>query len=161
MSITVLAIDPGYDRMGVCVIKGPSGNESLIHSNCIETNRSESPQKRLSELGNNIQRLIVEYRPDAIALETLFFNKNVSTAIRVAEARGVILYLATQYGCAIHEFSPQQVKVSVTGYGKSDKRAVQRMIQLQLQQAPPRARDDEYDAIAVGITCLAHYSESG
>jgi len=89
-------------------------------------------------------------------VETLFFNKNVKTAIGVAQARGIILYLAKNAGCTVHDFGPQEIKIAVTGYGKSDKNAVIDMVKRLVSNVPEKALDDEYDAIAVGITTLAH-----
>jgi crossover junction endodeoxyribonuclease RuvC len=99
--------------------------------------------------------LFIKYEPTHVAIETLFFNKNVKTAIDVAQARGVMLYLAASYGAIVCELSPQTVKVATTGYGNSDKEAVHRMLERLIDAVPKHALDDEYDAIAVGITCLA------
>ena len=106
-----------------------------------------------------INTLLQEHQPDTLAIETLFFNKNVKTAIGVAHARGVILYLAAAYNCTIFEFGPQEIKVAVTGYGNSDKTAVFAMVRRLLPNIPEHAFDDEYDAIAIGITCLAHHGK--
>ena len=153
----VLAIDPGYDRIGVALMEKMNGKEVLIHSECIETNIVDEFTKRLSVLGKRIEELLALYTPDTIGIETLFFNKNQKTAIGVAQARGVIIYLALKAGCAVYEFGPQEIKVAVTGYGKSDKKAVIDMVKRLVENVPDNVLDDEYDAIAVGITCLAQY----
>jgi crossover junction endodeoxyribonuclease RuvC len=155
----VLAVDPGYDRLGVAVLEHDTGNgrERLLYSGCIETDRAVAVPERLLALGQELTGLIETHQPDAVAAETIFFNKNQKTAVAVAEARGVILYLAKQAGCTVYEFGPQEIKVAVTGYGKSDKAAVIDMVKRLVTNAPPKALDDEYDAIAVGITCLAHH----
>jgi crossover junction endodeoxyribonuclease RuvC len=153
----VIAIDPGYDRLGVAVMESVGGVEVLLHSCCIETNREDPLPDRLLVVGNEFVRLVADYRPDAMGIETLFFNKNVKTAIGVAQARGTLLYLAKKAGCAVYEFGPQEIKSAVTGYGKSDKKAVIDMIMRLVKNAPTKALDDEYDAIAVGITTLATY----
>ena len=101
--------------------------------------------------------LLHKHAPEAVAIETIFFNKNIKTAIGVAEARGIIIFLARQAGCTLYEFGPQEIKVAVTGYGKSDKLAVIDMVKRLVKNAPTDALDDEYDAIAVGITALAHH----
>lgn len=154
----VLAIDPGYDRLGVAVLEHTdTKKEALLFSTCIETDKSQAITERLYALGVEVETLIKKYNPDAIGIETLFFNKNQKTAIAVAEVRGIILYIAKQAGCTLHEFGPQEIKVAVTGYGKSDKHAVIAMVKRLLPEVPKKALDDEYDAIAVGITCLAHH----
>lgn len=153
----VLAIDPGYDRLGVAVMEKKDGKEILIHSECIETKKADTLIKRLHVAGLRIEELLLEHKPNAVGIETLFFNKNQKTAIGVAQIRGIIIYLASKAGCAIYEFGPQEIKVAVTGYGKSDKKGVIEMVKRLVAEVPEDALDDEYDAIAVGITCLAHY----
>lgn len=151
----VIAIDPGYDRLGVAVMEYQNGQEALLYSTCVESNRSHDLPSRLLTIGDTFLAIVDEYTPDTLAVETLFFNKNVKTAIGVAEARGMLLYIAKGAGCTVHEFSPQQIKNAVTGYGKSDKKAVIDMVCRLVRGAPQKALDDEYDAIAVGVTCLA------
>lgn len=154
----VIGIDPGYDRLGVAVLEKQNGKDVLLFSTCIETDRSEPLSSRLQSLGAAFEETLTSYTPHAVALETLFFNSNQKTAMAVAAARGVILFLAASRGCATYELSPQAVKVAVTGYGKSDKDAVRRMLPLLVRDVPSRALDDEYDAIGVGITCLAQHA---
>ncbi len=154
----VLAIDPGYDRIGMAVLENSSAGEILHYSSCFETNKTTDLNARLHALGQEVERVLNIYQPDSVAIETLFFNKNVKTAIGVAEARGAIVYIAKKFGCGVYEFGPQEIKIAVTGYGKSDKNAVVMMLKRLLKNVPSKALDDEYDAIAVGVTCLAHYS---
>src|SRR5690606_30630138 len=113
--------------------------------------------ERIGELGLAFERLMQEFGPDQVAIETLFFNKNQKTAVAVAEARGVVIYLARKYGAEVKEFGPQEVKVAVTGYGKSDKKALMEMLPRLVPGLPEKALDDEYDAIAVAVTALAHH----
>mgnify|MGYP001219366505 FL=1 len=152
-----LAIDPGYDRLGVAILQKIDGAEKLIYSTCIETDKESTLPKRLEEVGRKIEELLIKEKPDILGIETLFFNKNVKTAVAVAAARGVVIYLSEKHGAKTVEVSPQQVKVAVTGYGKSDKRAVTHMVKQLIKESPQEALDDEYDAIAVGITALAHH----
>jgi crossover junction endodeoxyribonuclease RuvC len=152
----VLAIDPGFDRLGVAIIERLSGKETLLYSACLTSERGTSLPERLGSLGIALTDILNTHKPTDLAIETLFFNKNVKTAIDVAQARGMVLYLAQSAGCLIHEYSPQEVKVAVTGYGASDKTAVFSMVKRLIKDVPEKAHDDEYDAIAVGITCLAH-----
>ena len=153
----VLAIDPGYDRLGMAVIEHGTGGEVLHHSECFLTDKKAELNDRLFALGIRVEALLALHKPEAVAIETLFFNKNIKTAIGVAEARGTIIFLAKKFGCAVYEFGPQEIKIATTGYGKSDKNAVIAMVKRLIKNVPENALDDEYDAIAVGVTCLAHY----
>lgn len=152
----VLAVDPGFDRIGVAVLSKESGKEVLLFSQCIRTNPKEKREKRLLEIGLHIKNIISEWKPDMLAIETLFFNQNISSGLGVAEARGVIIYEAMQKGLEICEYSPQAIKIAVTGYGKATKPQIESMVArlLTLPKGDKRL-DDELDAIAVGITHLA------
>lgn len=152
-----LGIDPGYDRLGVAVIEIEHDTETVLFSTCIETDATATIPDRLAQLGSETESIIRTHSPDILGIETIFFNKNIKTAIGVAQARGVVLYLASQARLPIIELSPQQIKVAVTGYGNSDKAAVTMMVRQLARNVPTNAHDDEYDAIAVGITALAHY----
>jgi crossover junction endodeoxyribonuclease RuvC len=156
----VIGLDPGYDRLGVAVMEYEGGKEILLHSSCIESDRAQALPDRIHTIGDGFLALIEAFNPDTLAIETLFFNKNVKTAIGVAEARGALLYIAKSAGCGIYEFSPQQIKNAVTGYGKSDKKAVIDMVIRLVKNAPAKALDDEYDAIAVAVTCLATHGRN-
>lgn len=156
----VLGVDPGYDRVGVAIMEYENGNEVLLHSECIETDSKQETYLRIFAVGTRLQQLIHEHQVDTLGIETLFFNKNVKTAMSVAEARGVIMYVAQEADCQIFEFSPQQIKIAVSGYGNSDKTAVTAMVKQLIPSVRSGALDDEYDAIAVGITCLAHHGRS-
>jgi crossover junction endodeoxyribonuclease RuvC len=156
-SMRVLALDPGYDRLGVAVIEQCGDTASLMYSACIETSRSQAFSERLHTLGSELELLIENYEPNIVALETLFFNKNQKTAMGVAQVRGVIIYLAKKHRCSVAEFSPQAIKIAVTGYGKSDKKAIIDMVKRLILHVPDKALDDEYDAIATGITALASH----
>lgn len=153
----VFGIDPGYDRLGVAVMEKNDGRETLLHSECLVTDKKATVPDRLLEIGTRLDALMLEYRPDQVAVETLFFNQNRTTAVAVAEARGVVIFLARKHGATVKEFGPQEVKVAVTGYGNSDKRAVMEMLRRLITGLPPKALDDEYDAIAVAVTALAHH----
>ena len=151
----VLAFDPGYERLGVAVLE----KNKLLFSDCIHTSAKLSFPARLQELGEAAENLIKKWQPDAMALEDVYFAKNEKTAMKIAEVRGMLVYLAASRGLQIFEYTPAAVKVAITGYGKSDKRAVALMIP-RLVILPERKRlDDELDAIAVGLTCLASVRE--
>jgi len=156
----VLGVDPGYDRVGLAVMEYENGKEKLLFSMCLETNKADHLHIRLQQVGNMITKLVKEHRVDTLGIETLFFNKNVKTAMSVAEARGIIIYTALEAGCQIYEFSPQAIKIATTGYGNSDKVAMTAMVKQLVPDVPLTALDDEYDAIAVGITCLAHHGRT-
>ncbi len=156
----VLSIDPGYDRLGVAVMEYVDGKEHLIFSTCVLTDKKSDLIERLFAVGTAVSKLIIEHMPDTVAIETLFFNKNIKTAIGVAQARGIIIYLAKEANCTVYEFGPQEIKVAVTGYGNSDKAAVFSMVNRLVPNVPAHALDDEYDAIAVGITCLAQFGRN-
>lgn len=152
----VIGIDPGYDRLGVAVMEHIDGRETVVYSCCIETDKHLPLPERHKQAGDALAALFHKYRPNTLGIETLFFNKNVKTALGVAEARGIVLYLAQVSNMTILELSPQQVKIAVTGYGKSDKASVTAMLPRLAANVPEHAIDDEYDAIAVAITTLAH-----
>lgn len=156
----VIAIDPGYDRLGIAVLEMVDGKEHLLHSECFETNKAETLTERSRAIGDTFNTLLTTYSPDTLAIETLFFNKNVKTALGVAQVRGVLIYLAQTNNCAVYEFSPQEIKIATTGYGNSDKASVIGMVQRLIENAPTKVLDDEYDAIAIGITCLAHHGRT-
>lgn len=156
----VIAIDPGYDRLGVAVMEYQAGKEHLLYSTCLLSDKSHSLPDRIHFIGDAFLRIIEEHSPDTLAVETLFFNKNVKTAIGVAEARGALIYIAKSAGCVIREFSPQQIKTAVTGYGNSDKKAVIDMVCRLVKGAPLQALDDEYDAIAAAVACLATHGRN-
>ncbi len=131
--------------------------EVLVYSTCIETDKALPLNDRLVTLGTEMEHLIREYQPTVLGIETLFFNKNQKTAMGVAQARGIVIFLAQQAAMEVKEFGPQEIKIAVTGYGKSDKAAVIDMVKRLVPDAPEKAHDDEYDAIAVGVTTIAHH----
>jgi crossover junction endodeoxyribonuclease RuvC len=150
----ILGIDPGYDRIGIAIIEG----KDLLHSECFSTNPKDDFHVRLKELGQRVNYMISEYEPDVMAIESLFITKNQKTAMKVAEARGVISYEASLRDIPIFEYSPPQIKVAITGHGGSDKSSIIKMIPLLIKMKVKKALDDEYDAIAVALTCQAHES---
>lgn len=151
----ILGIDPGYDRLGIAIMERTNGKEVLLHSECAQTDASLTFEARIKAQGDVVEALIAAYHPDAVALERLFFSKNQRTAMRVAETRGALLLIAERHTLKIFEYTPQEVKVAMTGYGKSGKREVARMVQRLIPGTRAGALDDEYDAIAVAATCLA------
>lgn len=152
----ILGIDPGYDRVGIAVIE----DGSLLFSECFITDKKDAFHVRLKNVGQHLNKIIEKYSPDVMALESLFITKNQKTGMRVAEARGVISYEASLKNIPIHEYSPPQIKLAVTGHGGSDKSHIIKMIPMLLKKSGEKisktAVDDEYDAIAVALTCEAY-----
>jgi crossover junction endodeoxyribonuclease RuvC len=150
----ILAIDPGYDRLGIAVVEGDPSRPTYIWSTCVTPPKGE-PAERLAAVQRAVEEAIQEYAPDLLAIESLFFSVNKKSALGVAEARGAILAAAGKAGLPVREYSPQQVKLSVTGYGAADKNAVMQMIPRLITLPEGPRLDDELDAIAVGIAGLA------
>lgn len=152
----ILAIDPGYERVGIAVLeKEGARREVLCHSECFTTSSKLPHHERLHLIGARLNELIETHQPQALAIETLFFNTNQKTAMPVSEARGTIMYECTRHNMNVVEFTPPQIKVAVTGHGRSDKKAVIKMIPLLIPLPHTPRYDDEYDAIAVGLTFFA------
>lgn len=152
----IIAIDPGYERVGIAVIeKTPKAKEQLLYSDCFKTPAKLPFYERLVLIGNEIERLIKEFSPTVIAVETLFFASNQKTAMQVSEARGVIIYTAKKLGLDVFEYSPLQIKMAITGDGRSDKRNIIFMVPKLIKIEKEIQHDDEYDAVAVGLTCFA------
>lgn len=152
----VLGIDPGYDRCGVAIIeKVPSKKETLVYSHCIQTDKTQDFNDRLNAIITEIRAVIETHTPTAIALEKLFFNNNQKTAMRVAEVRGALIQMGKDYTLTIAEYTPLQVKSAVSGNGRAQKQDVMRMIPLLITLPQKKRLDDEFDAIAVGLTHCA------
>jgi crossover junction endodeoxyribonuclease RuvC len=149
----VLAIDPGYARLGIAVVEGSSSRPTLVMSGCVLPENG-AREDRLARVSDAVADAIKEYAPDALAIETLFFSINKKTAIGVAEARGAVLAAAGAASLPVIERSPQQVKLAVTGHGGADKAAVARMIPKIIALPEKKRLDDELDAIAIGIAAL-------
>ncbi len=149
----VLAIDPGYGRLGIAVVEGDPSRPTLVMSACLVPDEDE-PALRLAEIARTISEAINSHRPDLLGIETLFFSKNKKTALGVAEARGAVLAIAGLANLPVIECSPQEVKLAVTGHGGADKKAIALMLPKLIVLPEKKRLDDELDAIAVGITTL-------
>ncbi|MCC7004553.1 crossover junction endodeoxyribonuclease RuvC [Candidatus Nomurabacteria bacterium] len=154
----IIAVDPGYERVGIAILEKNSGDkkEKVVFSKCFKTNSKLEPSERLKLIGKEVEEVIKKYDPEFLAIETLFFNTNQKTAMMVSQARGVILYQSCISGLKVCELTPLQVKTAVTGYGRSDKKAVIDMIPKLVSIEKEVRLDDEYDAIAIGITFFAY-----
>ena len=151
----VLAFDPGFERLGVAVLEKSNGKEMLLYSDCVRTSKLLPFAERLRILGEAAEDLMALWEPEAIALEQIFFEKNAKTAIGVASVRGVLAYIAASHALPVYEYTPLEVKVAITGFGRSDKAAVGVMVKRLVSLPLKKRLDDELDAIAIGLTCLA------
>ncbi len=151
----ILGIDPGYAIVGYGVIeKNDIGQIRVLDYGAINTPKDEDFPVRLAMIQDGMMALIKKYKPNSVAVEELFFNQNITTGIAVAEARGVILCTAIQNVPNLFEFTPIQIKQSITGYGKADKKQVQLMTKSILNLKTMPKPDDAADALAVAL-CLA------
>jgi crossover junction endodeoxyribonuclease RuvC len=148
----ILGIDPGYERLGIAILEKKSKKDELLYSECFKTSPKDGFTERLLALGKRVEELIKKYKPDALAIENLFVSNNQKTAMRVSEVRGALLYIAQSHGLKIHEYTPLQIKIAVTGYGKSDKSQVEAMARRIIAIENKDKIDDEMDAIAIAIT---------
>lgn len=149
---TILGIDPGYDRLGWAV-GTPKGREwQSLHYGTIHTNAQQSLPERYADLAQQLRALIQTHQPAVVAIESLFFAKNQKTALKVSEARGVILQTCLAEGLRVQEFTPPQVKQALTGYGRADKKGVEKMVRMELKLGSQPIGDDAIDALAVMLT---------
>ena len=149
----ILGIDPGYGIVGYGIIeKDTRGKCSLVDYGAIKTPTDETFPIRLAIIDETIKKLIDKYKPDAVAVEELFFNTNITTGIKVAEARGVIVCAAVQKCSQLYEYTPAQIKLAITGTGKAEKRQVQYMTKVMLNLKETPKPDDAADALAVALT---------
>jgi len=147
----VLGIDPGTAALGYGVVEGRSGRLRMLDAGCLETKPDASLPQRLLAIHALLDELIALHKPDLVAVERLFFSRNVQTAFAVGQARGVVLLAAAQAEVPVREATPNEVKVAVTGYGRAPKDQVGRMVAVCLSLAEPPSRDDTADALAVAI----------
>jgi crossover junction endodeoxyribonuclease RuvC len=150
----ILGLDPGTASTGYGIVDSVDGKLSVVDYGVIKTSAKASPSLRLQKIYNELNRLIERYEPDSAGVEELFFGRNITTAISVGQARGVLLLALANANIPIGEYSPPKIKDAVTGYGKADKQQVQLMIRnlLDLEETP--RPDDAADGLAVAIT---HY----
>lgn len=147
----VVGIDPGVARVGYGVLDNTGRHPIPLAFGCIETDSHQSHSRRLREIYDRISLVLDEYSPACVAMEQLFFSRNVTSAMQVSEARGVLLLAAEQRGIVIAEYTPNQIKQAVTGSGRADKHQVQEMMRrlLRLQEIP--RPDDTADGLAVAL----------
>ncbi len=150
--LRIIGLDPGFGRLGYGIIERVGRDWELVIAGIIETTPKQAFVKRLMVLNTELTDLIKKYKPVGAAVEELFFAKNVTTGIKVAEARGVIILTLAQAKIPIKELTPLQVKQALTGYGRAEKRQVEYMVGHLLKLKPgKRLKDDAYDALAIAL----------
>lgn len=150
----IMGIDSGIEKTGYAIFrkdKKLKNGFEYLSSGLIKTSKNLSTEKRLLEIHDSIKHLIKSQKPEALAIEQLFFFKNQKTVIRVAQAQGVIMLLATQHKLKVDFLTPLQIKLAITGYGQADKKSVQKMLGLTLKLNGELKQDDQADAIACGL----------
>lgn len=148
----VLGIDPGIAITGVALVSEEKGKQTLVYSQAIITSPVDHLSLRLLKLHKSLKSLITKYHPDVAALENLFFNTNAKTALIVGQARGVVQLTIAQAKIPIIEYTPLQVKMSLTGYGRADKPQIQQMVKTILKLKEILRPDDVADAAAIALT---------
>lgn len=153
----ILGIDPGYAIVGYGIVDYNGNRFSVAGYGAVTTPAGASFLSRLQDIYNDLTTIIEKYKPDELSIEKLYFNTNTTTAIDVAQARGVILLAAANCGLKVSEYTPLQVKQSITGYGRAEKRQVMEMVKnfLGLEKVPKP--DDTADALALAV-CHGHYA---
>lgn len=155
----ILSIDPGYERLGICVLQKNliSKKTEILHSECFRTSKDGDFKDRILKIGLYIEDIIKKHKPEDLAIENLFMNTNQKTALKVSEVKGVLIYVCKKNNMNVFEYTPLQIKSAITGSGRSDKVAVQKMLYLLIPELKKITKkiDDEYDAIACGLTHFA------
>lgn len=151
----IIGIDPGYAIVGIGVVEYVGNKFRTLEYNAITTPAGMNTVARLKKIYDEMELYIEKYKPDCISIEELFFNSNQKTAINVAQARGVLLVAAANHNIPISEYTPLQVKQSVTGYGRAQKQQIQQMVKMILGLNAIPKPDDAADALALAI-CHAH-----
>lgn len=155
----IISIDPGYERLGICVLKKDfiTKKIEILHSECFKTSKDDDFKDRVLKIGLYIEDIIKKHKAEDLAIENLFMNTNQKTALKVSEVKGVLIYVCKRNNMNVFEYTPLQIKSAITGSGRSDKIAVQKMLFLLLPELKQKTKkiDDEYDAIACGLTHFA------
>jgi crossover junction endodeoxyribonuclease RuvC len=151
----VIGIDPGLARVGYGVIEVKNTKPEPVCYGCIETGKEQTTSERLLQIYTELESIVARYPPSHIAVEKLFFSRNITSAMSVSEARGVILLLAEQQQIPVTEYTPNQVKQAITGSGRADKRQMQEMIMRLLHLAEIPRPDDAADALSIAL-CHIH-----
>lgn len=153
----VLGIDPGIAITGIAIVREEKGKHTLLYSAAITTSPTLSPSLRLLKLHKQLKSLIGKFHPDVAVLEQLFFNTNAKTALIVGQARGAVLLVCAQSDLEVAEYTPLQVKMALTGWGRADKPQIQAMVKTVLKLSKILTPDDTSDAAAIALTHLFSY----
>ena len=145
----ILAIDPGYDRIGWAVGTKWKAKVQIIDYGCIQTTKTDDMMTRYRQINYELQEIVNNHRPVKAIIESLFFFKNQKTALKVSEARGVIISCLLRNGVEIKELTPLQIKSAVTGYGRADKKSVEKMVRMELKLENIDIIDDAIDALGM------------
>ncbi len=155
----ILGLDPGTAACGYGFIKSDNNHCRVLDYGVIQTSPKDSEAKRLLKQTKNLEKLIKKFKPDLVSIEKLFFFKNLKTAIPVAQARGNLLTTCAKFNLKINEFTPLEIKMALTGYGRAQKEQIQNMVKMILDLKELPKPDDASDALACAI-CLAHSIKS-
>lgn len=150
----ILGIDPGIAIVGYAAISLKDNKLLVLDYGCIKTSKKQVFSQRLYQIYHELRILIKKYKPDQVAVENIYFAKNVKTAMRVSEARGVAVLAAAKSKIKVLEFTPLQIKQALTGYGRASKGQIQEMVKTMLGLKKIPKPDDVADALAIAITCL-------
>ncbi len=148
----ILGIDPGTGILGFGVVDMDGDKAQLVDGGVIRTAPHTPHDERLEEIFDGLTEIIAATKPEVVSIEKLFFSRNVTTAMTVAEARGVAILTARKAGLPVFEYNPMQIKQTLTGYGKADKKQVQEMVRISLRLTEVPKPDDCADALAAAIT---------
>lgn len=146
----IIGVDPGYDRIGFAIGQKIAKSWQVLDYQCIQTNKKERLFKRYEQIVFELEKAIVKNKVAEAGIESLFWFKNQSTALNVSEARGVIIATLLRHNIKVFEYTPLQIKQSLTGYGRADKKAVEKMVRMELS-ITEKAIDDTIDALAIMI----------
>lgn len=149
----IIGIDPGTAKLGYGVVSKIRNRLRCLGYGLIKTNPSLTPAERLKKLYNELNKLIKKYRPNILAVENIYFFKNLKTAMPVSQAKGVILLTAAKKKIPVYEFTPLEMKMAVVGYGRAEKQQVQKMIKILLNLKEIPKPDDAADALGIAICC--------
>ncbi len=152
----VVAVDPGFDRFGVAVVVRENYKDSVLFSDCFQTSKTLTFEARLMQVISEFEKVLDEYHPEILCVESVFMHDNAKSVINVAEIKGAVKLICVRRGIKIVEMTPQKIKLAVTGVGNAKKDQVIKMVKLISKHVAKTGLDDEYDAVASGLAALAY-----
>lgn len=147
----ILAIDPGYARLGFAILEIQKQEKKIVEAGVIETQPAIDWPRRILKIAEEFEKLLKKHKPKIVAIEKIFFCRNQKTALKIAEIKGILLYLAGKYNISVEEISPRELKMAITGYGLADKKQIQKIVNLNLEIPKNLKIDDIFDAIAIAL----------